>query len=59
MSKGTVLKGMDCLVPLILKFSVDPDLTWISHSSDACRALAHWQHGSEHLMKVSFLMCFR
>jgi hypothetical protein len=54
MSKGTVLKGMDCLVPIILQFPVDPDLTRITHSGDASRALAHWQHGSKHLMKAFF-----
>jgi hypothetical protein len=59
MSKGTVLKGMDCLVPIILQFSVDPDLFRIKHSGDIGRALAHWQHGYEHLMKVFLLMCFR
>jgi hypothetical protein len=59
MSKGTMLKGIDCLVPIIFQFSVDPDLIRITHSGDAGRALAHWQHGSEHLMKVFFLMCFR
>jgi hypothetical protein len=59
MSKGTMLKGMDCLVPIILQFSVDPDPTWITHFGDVGRAFAHWQHGSEHLMKVFHLMCFR
>jgi hypothetical protein len=59
MLKGTMLKGMDCLVPMFLQFSVDPDPTRITHSGDASRALAHWQHGSEHLIKVFLLMCFR
>jgi hypothetical protein len=59
MLKRILLKGMDCLVQTVLQFSVDPDLTRITHSGDVGRAFACWQHGSEHLMKVFILMCFR
>jgi hypothetical protein len=58
-STGMLLKGMDCLVPIILQFSVDPTLNQITHSGDAGRAFAHWQHGPEHLMKVFLSMCLR
>jgi hypothetical protein len=59
MSKRMLLKGMDCLVPTILQFSVDPALTRFTHSGDAGRAFAHWQHRSENLIKVFLSMCLR
>jgi hypothetical protein len=59
MPKRILLKGMDCLVQIFMQFSIDSDLTRITHSGDACRAFAYWQHGSEHLIKVFLSMCFR